>query len=158
MSNFKVGDQITIMPHRIKGYIKTIDLSATYPISAYCSTPPNNYEGSYLLDGFRYKNSVSDISRKYYITKDVVASTQTTQPTTKTSPYWSIVKVNSLFIHLVHTGLGGCIIPISNIDRIYYNNVSVILSANASNYDLGPIQFDEVANLLFAQQQQSNSI
>lgn len=155
MSNFKVGDQIIIMPQRIKGYIKTIDLSSAYPISVYCSTPPNNYEGSYTLDGFRYRDN-SPESQEYCITKDVVASTQTTQPTTKPKLYWSIVKVSSSFIHLAHTTQGDHIIPISAIS-IRYDNVSVVLSTNANNYYLGPIQFDEVANLLFAQQQ-SNSI
>lgn len=156
MSNFKVGDQVVIMPQRIKGYIKTIDLSSTYPISVYCSTPPNSYEGSYTIEGFRYRND-SLGSQNYYITKDVIASTQTTQPTIKTRHYWSVVKVKSPFIHLTHTVQGDCIIPISAIARIYYNDVSVILSASSNNYDLGPIPFDEVASLLFTQQQ-SNSI
>lgn len=156
MSNFKVGDQITIMPQRIKGYIKTIDLSSTYPISVYCSTTPNNYEGSYTLDGFRYRDNSSE-SQEYYITKDVVASTQTTQTTTKTSPYWSIVKVNLQFIHLALIGQGDRIIPTASITTIYTDRSSVRLATTTHNYDLGPIQFDEVANLLFAKQQ-SNSI
>lgn len=76
---------------------------------------------------------------------------------TKPKLYWSIVKVSSSFIHLAHTTQGDHIIPISAISIHHYNNVSVILSTNANNYNLGPIRFNEVANLLFAQQQ-SNSI
>ena len=156
MSDFKVGDQVLIMPQGIKGHIKDIDLSSIYPIVVYCSTPPNNYESSYTLNGSRYRDT-SPESQRFYITKDVVASAQTTQPTTKTSPYWSIVRVNSVFIHLAHTGQGNHIIPISRLTSMHEGRGSVVLSTDANNYELGPAQFDEIANLLFTQQQ-SNSI
>ena len=156
MSNFKVGDQVIIMPNGDRGYVKTIDLSSTYPILVYYSTPPSSYEGSYTLNGFRFTDRSTEC-QKYYIIKDVVASAQTTQPATKTSPYWSIVRVNSVFIHLAHTGQGNHIIPISSLTSTHEGHGSVILSTDAGNYELGPIPFDEVANLLFAKQQ-SNSI
>ena len=157
MSDFKVGDQVIIMPNGDRGYVKTIDLSSTYPISVYCSTPPSSYEGSYTLNGFRFTDRSTEC-QKYYITKDVVASAQTTQPDTKTNPYWSIVKVSSLFMHLTHTAdQVSCIIPTTSITAIYNYDNSVTLDTETRNYDLGPIPFDEVASLLFTQQQ-SNSI
>lgn len=151
MSNFKVGDQVIIMPSCAKGHIINIDRSSTHPIEVNWLHSPSKYEGSYTLEGFRYLSRSLD-SRKYYITKE-----QTTQPAHKTSHYWSIVKANSLFIHLTHIDQGSRIIPISRITGIYDKNVVVVLSANSNNYDLGPIQFDKIANLLFTQQQ-SNSI
>lgn len=156
MTDFKVGDQVTIMPRGTKGHIIDIDLKSTHPIVVNYAEYPTRYEGSYTLNGSRYRDT-SPESQVFYIIKDVVASAQTTQPATKTSPYWSIVRVNSLLIHLVHTGQGNHIIPISRLTSIHESHGSVVLSANANNYELGPIQFDEVANLLFAKQQ-SNSI
>lgn len=156
MSNFKVGDRVHVMPCGSRGYVKKIDESATYPIVVYYTESPNLYEGSYTLDGSRYRDN-SPENRRFYITKDVVASAQTTQPTTETSSYWSIIKTNSLFIYLTHPGQGDRIITIASITTIYPDRNSVTLATQFSNYDLGPIHFDEVANLLFAQQQ-SNSI
>ena len=156
MSNFKVGDQVHIMPYGSRGYIIDIDLKSTYPIVVNCSHNPSKYEGSYTLEGFRYLSKSLD-SQRHYITKDVVDSTQTTKSVTKTSPYWSIVKANSLFIYLTHASHGSRIIPITSVTIIRTNRDSVILDTKSSAYDLGPIQFNEVANLLFAKQQ-SNSI
>lgn len=156
MTDFKVGDQVIIMPRGAKGHIVDINLSATYPIVVNWLHSPSKYEGSYTLDGFRYKD-YSPEYRRFYITKDVIASVQTTKSDTKTSPYWSIVNANSLFIYLTHASHGRRIIPITDIISIKTERNSVTLDTKMHTYDLGPIQFDEIANLLFTQQQ-SNSI
>lgn len=156
MTDFKVGDQVTIMPSGTKGHIIDIDLKSTYPIVVNWLHSPSKYEGSYTLEGFRYLSKSLD-SQKHYITKDVVVSTQTTESVTKTSPYWSIVKANSLFIYLTHASHGSRIIPITSVTIIRTNRDSVILDTKSITLDLGPIQFNEVANLLFAKHQ-SNSI
>lgn len=153
MTDFKVGDQVISMPRGAKGHIVDINLSATYPIVVNWLHSPSKYEGSYTLDGFRYKD-YSPEYRRFYITKDVVAPEQ---PTINLSPYWSIVKANSLFICLTHASLGKHIIPITSITIIKTERNSVTLDTKMHTYDLGPIPFDEVANLLFSQQQ-SNSI
>lgn len=156
MTDFKVGDQVTIMPSGTKGHIIDIDLKSTYPIVVNWLHSPSKYEGSYTLEGFRYLSRSPD-SQRHYITKDVAASAQTTQPDTKTSPYWSIVNANSLFIYLTHASHGRRIIPITSITIIYNEKNSVTLNTKMHTYDIGPTQFDEIANLLFTQQQ-SNSI
>lgn len=156
MTDFKVGDQVTIMPSGTKGHIIDIDLKSTYPIVVNCSHHPSKYEGSYTLEGFRYLSKSLD-SQRHYITKDVVVSAQNTQPAIETSPYWSIIKTNSLFIHLTHASHGSHIIPITSITIIYNERNSVTLDTKMHVYNLGPIQFEEVAYLVFTQQQ-SNSI
>lgn len=156
MTDFKVGDQVTIMPRGTKGHIIDIDLKSTYPIVVNCLHHPSKYEGSYTLEGFRYLSKSLD-SQRHYITKDVVVSAQTTKSDTKTSPYWSIVNANSLFIYLTHASHGRRIIPITDIISIETERNSVTLDTKMHAYDLGPIHFDEIANLLFTQQQ-SNSI
>lgn len=153
MTDFKVGDQVICMPSGAKGHIVDINLSATYPIVVNWLHSPSKYEGSYTLDGFRYKD-YSPEYRRFYITKDVVAPEQ---PTINLSSYWSIVKANSLFIYLTHASHGRRIIPITDIISIKTERNSVILDTKMHTYDLGPIQFDEISNLLFTQQQ-SNSI
>ena len=153
MTDFKVGDQVIIMPRGAKGHIVDINLSATYPIVVNWLHSPSKYEGSYTLDGFRYKD-YSPEYRRFYITKDVVAPEQ---PTINLSSYWSIVKANSLFICLTHASLGKHIIPITSITIIKAERNSVTLNTKSITYNLGSIHFDEVANLLFSQQQ-SNSI
>lgn len=153
MTDFKVGDQVICMPSGAKGHIVDINLSATYPIVINWLHSPSKYEGSYTLDGFRYKN-YSPEYRRFYITKDVVAPEQ---PTINLSSYWSIVKANSLFICLTHASLGKHIIPITSITIIKAERNSVTLNTKSITYNLGSIHFDEVANLLLTQQQ-SNSI
>lgn len=153
MTDFKVGDQVIIMPRGAKGHIVDINLSATYPIVVNWLHSPSKYEGSYTLDGFRYKD-YSPEYRRFYITKDVVAPEQ---PTINLSSYWSIVKANSLFICLTHASLGKHIIPITSITIIKAERNSVTLNTKSITYNLGSIHFDEVANLLLTQQQ-SNSI
>ena len=142
MTDFKVGDQVIIMPSGTKGHIINIDRSSIHPIVVNWLHSPSKYEGSYTLEGFRYLDRSLD-SQKYYITK--------------TSPYWSIVNANSLFIYLTHASHGSRIIPITNITIIYNEKNSVTLDTKTHTYDIGPIQFDKIANLLFTQQQ-SNSI
>ena len=156
MTDFKVGDQVICMPCGSRGYVKKIDKSATYPIVVYYTEHSNRYEGSYTFEGFRYTEAIPE-NRKYYITKDVAASAQISQPDTKTSPYWSIMKANSLFIYLTHASHGSRIIPITDIISIKTERNSVTLDTKMHTYDIGPIQFDKIANLLFTQQQ-SNSI
>lgn len=153
MTDFKVGDQVIIMPRGAKGHIVDINLSATYLIVVNWLHSPSKYEGSYTLDGFRYKD-YSPEYRRFYITKDVVAPEQ---PTINLSSYWSIVKANSLFICLTHASLGKHIIPITSITIIKAERNSVTLNTKSITYNLGSIHFDEVANLLLTQQQ-SNSI
>lgn len=153
MTDFKVGDQVIIMPRGAKGHIVDINLSTTYPIVVNWLHSPSKYEGSYTLDGFRYKD-YSPEYRRFYITKDVVAPEQ---PTINLSSYWSIVKANSLFICLTHASLGKHIIPITSITIIKAERNSVVLNTKSITYNLGSIHFDEVANLLLTQQQ-SNSI
>lgn len=46
MTDFKVGDQVTIMHSGTKGHIIDIDLKSTYPIVVNCLHRPNMYEGS----------------------------------------------------------------------------------------------------------------
>ena len=142
MTDFKVGDQVIIMPSGTKGHIINIDRRSIHPIVVNWLHSPSKYEGSYTLEGFRYLDRSLD-SQKYYITK--------------TSPYWSIVKANSLFIYLTHASHGSHIIPITSITIIKAERNSVILNTKSITYNLGSIHFDEVANLLFTQQQ-SNSI
>ena len=154
MSTFKVGDQVIIMPSGERGYIKSIDPNSTYPIEVCYVESPNVREGSYLLNGNRYvttSNYDSSYSR-YCIVLDIT-KIDTITPVESKNRYWSIINSNASFMHLSHSAGDVEIIPISKINSLYYKKGNIILETTERTYDLGPIPFEQVVNMLLPKQQ-----
>lgn len=152
MSTFKVGDQVIIMPSGERGYIKSINLGNTYPIDVHYAESPDLQEGSYLLNGSKYKDITNFDSYKYHIILDVT-KIDTVIPTESKNKYWSITNSNSSFIQLSHPSGDVEIMPISKVDILYPQKGNIILETTKYNYDLGPIPFEQVADILLPKQQ-----